>query len=161
MPRKLKTITSQTEAADYMEFLSTVQLVGLALKSSSASIDRNVFFDLLEEKKPVRRLSEEYASTDVGKDHFDAEGRYKVTVADEAKTGLLIQFAFEVHLHAKGLVDPQKAERFAKSDLRFILLPYARQFVTSITGQMQIPPVVLPLATVAGRARLTKARTES
>jgi hypothetical protein len=161
MPRKLKTIISQTEAADYMEFLSTVQLVGMGLKSSSASIDRMVFFDLVEEKKPVRHLSEEYASTDVGKDYFNLEGRYKIAVADEARTGLLIQFVFEVHMHAKGPVDPQMAKRFANSDLRFILLPYARQFVTDITGQMQIPPVVLPLATAAGRARLPKTRKES
>ena len=143
--------------ADYLSFLSSVELVGLGLKSSNSSINREIYFDLVDQKaKPVRRFSELYESTEIGGNFFEAEGRYEVSIADGDAIGLRIECVFEVHLHAPKPINPQMVQRFAKSDLRFMLLPYARQFVTGVTGQMQIPPIVLPMATARGKARLAK-----
>ena len=158
MPPKLKKSTSQAADKDYLKFLASLRLIGLGLKSSSTIIDRKEFFELIDAEqanKPVRSFSETYEPTDVGKDFFDAEGRYRVTIADGAKVALNIECVFAVHIHAPSPVDTNMATQFSESDLRFILLPYARQFVSNITSQMEIPPIVLPLA--AGKPRLTKA----
>jgi hypothetical protein len=163
MPPKLKNNPSRPADKDYLKFLSSLRLIGLRLKSSSTSIDRKLFFELLEAEKPdkpLRSLSEMYETTNVGKDCFDAEGRYHVTIADGTKVALKIECVFAVHMHAPPPVDSQMAQRFSKSDLRFVLLPFARQFVSGITSQMEIPPIVLPLAAAAGKARVAKVHEE-
>lgn len=156
MTPKTKKNTPPVADNDYLLFLSSLRLVGLGLKSSSTSINRTLFFELLEAEqpnKPLRSLSEAYKATNVGKDFFDAEGLYSISIADGEKVALRIECAFSVHMHAPSPVDAEMAERFSKSDLRFVLLPFARQFVSSISSQMEIPPLVLPLAAAGGKAR--------
>ncbi len=162
--RNPKKITSTPVVGDrkYLDFVSSLELVGLGLKSSSATLDREKFWKLAKsERTPVRRLQEIYRPTQVGEDFFEVEGQYKVSIADGDVVGLKIDCAFELHMHCTSPVERAMVERFAKTDLRFILLPYARHFISDITGEMHIPPVVLPMATAAGKARVGRSRKKS
>ena len=47
-------------------------------------------------------------------------------------------------------------ERFVDSEFRLILVPYARQFVSSTTAQMGIPPLVIPLSIASSSKRSNK-----
>ena len=125
----------------------------MGLKSSSAALQREVLWQLNKHEKPECKLSEQYKQTEIGEGYFEAEAQYKVTIAAGERLALKIECTFEIHVHAQSPVKPEMAKRFAESDLRFIILPYARHFVTDMTSQMQIPPIVLPLATVGGKAR--------
>jgi preprotein translocase subunit SecB len=124
----------------------------MGLKSSSAIVQRDVLWQL-SKQKTAYDLSEQYKPTEIGDGYFEAEAQYGVTMAEGERLALKIECTFEVHMHAPAPVQPEMAKRFAESDLRFVLLPYARYFITDMTSQMQIPPLVLPLATVAGAAR--------
>jgi hypothetical protein len=158
MPRKPKksTLGQATDSpAAYVEFLSKLRLVGLGLKSSTTALDRKLFWQLAEdESKSLRRFTESYRPSEVGDDFFEIEGRYEVVIGTSEKEALRIECTFQVHMHSTARIDTPSVERFAKSDVRFVLLPYARLFVTDVTGQMQIPPVILPLATATGKARV-------
>ncbi len=157
-PKKI-TSTPVLDDRRYLEFVSSLQLVGLGLKSSSATLDRENFWKLAKRAdNPARRLVETYRATQVAEDFFEVEGQYKVTIADGDLIGLEIDCTFELHMHCSSPVEHAMVERFAKTDLRFILLPYARHFISDITGEMHIPPVVLPMATAAGRARVGRSR---
>lgn len=161
MPARKISTTSAADDTAYLKFLATVRLVGLGLKSSSTVLERELFWDLVKDDSKAQSVTESYRPTEIGKDYFEAEGRYEVKIARGEQTALEIECIFEVHMHAAPPFESTMAERFTKTDLRFILLPYARHFVTDATGQMQIPPIVLPLATVAGKARVGKGTKKS
>jgi len=134
----------------YEAFLRSLRLIGLALKSCSAAVDREAFFELSKDrKKSVRKFLDDYKLTAAGDEFFEAEGHFELTVSappKESPTALRMNFVFEVHMHGAVPIWQEGAERFVKSELRLILVPYARQFITSMNGQMAIPPVVIPLA---------------
>ena len=148
---KTKVTSSQVASdSEYSEFLSGLKLIGLGLKSSAATLDRQKFWKLTQEQeKSRRRVSETYKVTGVGEKFFEAEVRYEVCLGEADAVGLRISCTFEVHMHARPPIDKAMVERFSNSDLRFILLPYARHFISDMTGEMQIPPVVLPLVAAA------------
>jgi hypothetical protein len=151
--------TSLVSDNEYAAFVAGLKLIGLGLKSSATTLDRRLLWELTgKESGTAGRLIESYKATEIGKGFFEAEGQYDFTVAKDDAIGLKLSCVFEVHMHSKTPVEGAMAERFTKTDLRFILLPYARHFVTDMTGQMQIPPVVLPLAAAAGKARIKTVR---
>lgn len=159
MPKTRQIASSRSDDSAYVKFLVSLHLVGLGLKSSTAEVNRQTLWEITAgERKPVRRMAESYRQTEIGKDYLEAEGRYEVTIAEGDRVGLKIECIFEVHMHAPSPVDPVMVERFAKQDLRFVLLPYARNFVSDMSGRMQIPPVILPLITAAGKARPRKGK---
>jgi len=133
---------------DYGRFLASLRLFGLGLKNSSTMLDRNTYWELNSRKKgPSRKFHENYKVTRIEDDFFESEGSFELVVSESDLVGLRVACSFEVHIHATGNPIPRTmVERFTAAELRLILLPYARQFVSSITAQMQIPPVILPLA---------------
>jgi hypothetical protein len=144
-----------------MNFVAGLHLIGMGLQKSSTELHRDKLWKILksESSQVKRQLVESYRLTEIQEGFFEAEGEYQLTVGEGDLLGLEIHCSFEVHMHtASSEVDHAMAERFAKQDLRFVLLPYARQFVTDMTGQMQIPPIILPLATATGQARPKKSR---
>lgn len=89
---------------------------------------------------------EQYRISRVEEEFFESEGIFEFVVSDSTSIALKVESVFEVHIHAAKPVRKEMVERFTNAELRLILLPYARHFVSTITAQMQIPPVVLPLA---------------
>jgi preprotein translocase subunit SecB len=147
MPIQKKLQSTQLDSA-YAAFIRELDLVAVGLKSCSSQIDRVSFFKLGRgPKKSLKVFTQDYQLGTVGKNYFDAEGRFSVAIteAEKSKPALLIEFTYLAHVHCPEPVPKAMAERFCKSELRLVLVPYARQFVSTLTGQMSIPPVVLPL----------------
>jgi preprotein translocase subunit SecB len=135
----------------YEEFLEGLNLVHMGLKSCAASLEREGFYELFSEKKegPRRTISDTYKVTKLGKNFFEASGRVVVTVTGsrDAKPVISVECEFEAHIHGAAPIPKDFAERFVNSEFQLILVPYARQFVSSLTAQMSIPPLILPLST--------------
>jgi hypothetical protein len=152
MPTTTSKKSIQNDKA-YESFIEGLQLIDLALKSSTSTLDRDAFFDILGKRKTViRAFRDDYKITEVGKKYFEAEGRFTLSVSETAESAavLKMEFVFEIHMHGAAPIWKEGAERFVQSELRLVLVPYARQFVASMTSQMGIPPVVIPLATKEG-----------
>lgn len=138
--------------AAYDKFIKGLNLAGIGLKSSLSRIDRDAFFGVISKKgkKAFLIFTQEYSLTNMDDDSFDSEGSFRLTVAESEKAdpALVIECVFEAHMHSKNS-DRVFAERFSQSEMRFILVPFARQLVAGVTAQMAIPPVIVPLTTRA------------
>jgi preprotein translocase subunit SecB len=127
-----------------------VKLVGLALSSCSASIDRGLYFEPDRGRKNIRTIFADYKLEDVEKEYFDVSARFRLTVEDKSKAlkALTIECGFQGHFHCGASEVPREfVDRFTQSELRIILWPYFREFVNDITAKMSIPPILIPLAT--------------
>jgi hypothetical protein len=135
----------------YAAFIEGLSLVGLGLKGCSAKLNRGAFFESTKRgKKTSRVIAQKYNLVDVSNGAFDVEGTYTLTISGPDSTpALMVDCTFEAHVHVKLPFERSHAERFAKSEMRLLLVPYARQFISNITSQMAIPPIVVPLITRA------------
>jgi hypothetical protein len=139
----------QENDGGYGEFLRGLDLVWVGLKGCSVFIDRDGLSKLFSEKKrSVRRFSDTYAVRGLGPNFFEASGSFIVTIQEspEAKPVLTVECEFDAHLHGPEPISKGFVERFVASDFQLILVPYARQFVSTTTAQMGIPPLVIPLS---------------
>jgi len=150
MPMTSKTTNkSQISDGEYEEFLRGLSLKAVGLKRCSASLDRAALYELWETKKtPVRDFKDTYRVTEVAADFFEVSGLFLVTVREsgDSEPVVTIECEFEAHLHATEPIPRVFVDRFVKSALQLILVPYARPFVSSITAQMSIPPLIIPLS---------------
>lgn len=138
-----------TEDGQYKDFLRSLDLVTVGLKSCSTSIDREAYFALRGRKsKALYTFEADYRLKRTTAEFFEAEGEFELTVSDSAKPtpAVRIDFALEVHVHSKPPIKKEFAQRFTEAGLGAVLLPYARSFVTDITARMNIPPVFVPLS---------------
>jgi len=147
----------------YEDFIQGMRLVNIGLKSCSASLDREKWYALAaSEKKELRIFKDQYHASEIGEGYFEIIGQFSVLVTEsmEAIAPLSVECAFEAHFHASS---PQKTmvDRFAASDFRFVVVPFVRQFVSAITSQMAIPPLVIPLSTKVRREAPTQSKPES
>jgi hypothetical protein len=143
----------RTSAADdrrYDQFLRRLKLFGLALDRAECHIDRAAYFALLDRRKDAaRNISANYELKRVKDDFFDAVARFILEVRDEKgkREALRLTCSFILHFHGDRAVDQSLAKQFTASELRLVVWPYFRQFVSDITARMSIPPVNVPLAT--------------
>jgi hypothetical protein len=146
-----KAINSLQQSDDrYEEFLRGVELVSVGLRDCSAHLDRAGLSRLWSsEKRPPRTFSDTYHVTELGSNFFEAAGLFVVKVQESpsADPVLSVECEFEAHLHGVEPISKAFVDRFVKSEFRLILVPYARQFVSSITAGMSIPPLIIPLST--------------
>lgn len=152
MPKQKNLTTSTITAGDdqgqeneYEAFVRGLEIIGIALASCECSLDRSSYF---KAKDHVRAFNQDYALTEVGKRHFDAIGSFSVVVAaqePESPPSLQMKFSFQTHFHSAKPIMHHYAERFANSELRLVLVPYARQFVSSVSNQMVVGPIIVPL----------------
>lgn len=134
---------------DYEAFVKGLKLIGLALNQCAADIDRVAYFELQDKKeKATRNVKADYAVDYFGDDFFDAIGNFHLTIGTGAKDKLALEISctIEAHLHTEVRYKHEHAKHFAESDLRVLLWPYFRQFVTDTTARMWIPPVTIPLS---------------
>lgn len=138
--------------AVYDKFIKGLTLAGIGLKSSMSRIDREEFFGVISQKgkKAFLVFTQEYNLANMDEGSFDSEGSFRLTVAksEKAEPALIIECVFQAHMHSKN-PEPDLAERFSHSEMRFVMVPFARQFVAGVTAQMAIPPVIVPLTTRA------------
>ena len=95
----------------------------------------------------VRKVTAVYKLERVESESFDASATFNLTIQDkEAQlTGLVIECVFEAHFYGKKPIEKDLAERFTTSELRVIMWPYFRQFVSDMTSRMAMGTVTLPL----------------
>jgi hypothetical protein len=170
-------MASDANSERYYEFLQKVWPTEIALRTCAAKFDRPRYWARVRGKKPsdeLRRLDTRYQLEDVGANYFDASGVLRLTIQDKKNRRTLVEIAcaFEAHLHLRGNqpIRREHARRFAESELRVVLWPYFREFVTDISSKMSIPPLLIPVSLrvredapggakqIAGRRKLIRSR---
>lgn len=127
-----------------------LELFVVALNDSTCRINRTAFFEALQnrKKKLTQNLDAEFSATDIESNHFDGVGRFNITISNaESESLVSISCTFEAHVHASTPFPKEFVERFAQSELRLVLTPYARSFIADSTARMAIPPVTIPFST--------------
>jgi preprotein translocase subunit SecB len=140
----------------YEEFLKGLSLISVGLKQSSASLNRSGLYEIWDAKKaPLRDFNETYKITKMGTNFFESSGLFVATVRESrtASPVVAVECEFEAHLHGTEPIQKILVQRFVDSAFQLILIPYARQFVSSVTAQMSIPPLVIPLS-IGSRKKL-------
>lgn len=140
----------QPSDGKYEEFVRGLELIAVGLKRCSASLDRSAWYRAITPpKKPLRSFNGAYKVTEWGPGFFEASGEFVVTVKESssAPPALAVECEFEAHFHGVLPIPKALVERFVSSEFQLILIPYARQFVSSVTAAMSIPPLILPLST--------------
>lgn len=142
----------------YLSFLGGVQPVILGLTKCQANLDRDLFRMAMKERKDERVLFADFKIGAIDNDHFDLSADFEVSirVADgnqesEAEVYLKIDCSFYGHFHCHDNVDESNVRRFADSEARIVFMPYLREFVSSLTAKMWIPPVMIPIGVSAGK----------
>ena len=135
----------------YEVFLRNLGSVTLGLVNCAGSIDREFYWDLRNKKRrqdEARILSANYKLDRVGANFFDVSADFRVTVQDRKieKVALSIECKFEAHIHGEEPISREHADRFTQSELRVVLWPYFRQFVSDTTVRMSVPPLFVPIA---------------
>lgn len=150
-PKKPQRLLSAHDTDKYASFLDSLELIAIAAKNCSCHLDRYGYIQFRKTvKRPVRILGEEPKVSHLKDDHFDAEIRFSLKFAAEGEStvekSLSLECVFEAHFHTgSNPADQVYAEKFAHSELRFVLLPFARQFIADMTARMGIVPIFLPL----------------
>ena len=148
MPEK-KSSHTRREPEEYAEFLRGIRLIGLALASCSANLERGAYFELSGKKKSTRNITADYELVEVQKEFFDVMAKFRLAVHDKSQTSkpLTIECSFAGHFHSStSEVRRELADRFTQSELRLILWPYFRELVSNLTAKMSIPPILIPLS---------------
>ncbi len=129
----------------YAEFVSGLQVYAIWLKNCACSVERDAFLDL---ENGLNTFKQVYRLLNLEGDHFDGEGSYQVNISpgEDSDALVTIECSFVAHIHSAKQIVEEHARRFSQSELTLILTPYARHFVTTVTSQMSIPPVILPLS---------------
>ena len=123
--------------------------MSVGLKGCSAFVDRDGLHAIWDAKKnPVRDFKDTYSVTEIGNGYFEASGSFMVKVSETpaSRPVVTIECEFEAHLHGEKPLNAAFVERFVGSAFQLIVIPYARLFVSSVSAQMSIPPLVLPLS---------------
>jgi antitoxin HicB len=134
----------------YEEFLRGLELISVGLRGCSAHLDRAELYRLFSsERKPSRAFKDSYKVTELGTNFFEAAGLFvvKVQESSSAPPVLSIECEFEAHFHVVEPISRAFVKRFVDSEFQLVLVPYARQFVSSVTAGMSIPPLIIPLST--------------
>lgn len=145
----------------YDEFIGGLRLISIGLKSCSASVDSHGLFKLLDERTgPMRIFRDSYKVMHVGRNFFEASGTFMVRVQEspESRPVVLVECEFEAHLHGPEPISKASVERFVDSEFRLLVVPYARQFVSAMSAQMSIPPLIIPLS--VGSSKESTIRTK-
>jgi preprotein translocase subunit SecB len=133
----------------YESFIASIQLYMIGLAEASCSIDRDEYWGTAEEKSISYKLTSKASS--VEDDSFDARSTLTLTLSgDKSKKQFVkISVSFDLHFHAD-LTKKEYVDQFCKSEIRLIVWPYFREYVSNTIGRMHIPPVILPISNVEG-----------
>ena len=145
----MKKERTRSTDSGYESFLKGLGSVSLGLESCSARLERSGYWDLQTRRKDsVRILRDEYKLARIHKEYFNVSAEFTLDVRDAKTSGgvLNVSCVFRGHIHGKAPIDAEHARRFTDSDLRIVVVPYFRHFVSDITARMTIPPLFVPFA---------------
>ena len=149
MPRRKQKHTLTTADAEYTRFLKSVEPITISLIESRFRIDRDQYF-----REGPKNLSVDWrcVPSNVHDDCFDANAMLIVklgSTARQSKPTVEISANFEMHFHVDKPLNRAFVDRFADSEVRIVMWPYFREYVSNVSGRMHIPPLLLPFATRA------------
>lgn len=147
MPATKKQRTKKAiEILAYTEFLRSLELIGIALIESHCRIMRDEFFEIKEQTLSVVSGAR---PEEVGKNYFEATAKLTLSVSSKLSKSheplLEITAEYRLHIHTTVQAKKEFLERFTQNEIRVIVLPYFREYLSSICGRMHIPPIMLPL----------------
>jgi preprotein translocase subunit SecB len=142
MPAPTKT---SGQKADYQTFLASLDVYTIVLARSAFRIERDDFFEGSEDNRMSFRLSSKPLT--IAEKHFDVRSTLNLEVTNEKLKKTVLQFAatFELHFHGTPISD-EFVRDLCSSEIRLIVWPYFREYVSDVTARMYIPPIVLPLS---------------
>ena len=134
----------RAEQATYPSFLRSLDLFSISLTNSTFHADRDQYFEHTKHELDVEW------KTDVAgrwEESFDVRVDIKIGIsAPTAKQAFfLLNASYLLHVHAPAPLDYDHVKRFADSEVRLIVWPYAREYATSIFGRLHVPPAILPV----------------
>jgi hypothetical protein len=134
-----------SRAGDYGAFIASLELYMIGLADSECQIDRKDYWGKDEGKRVSFKLSSKPVSID--KKHFDVRSTIVLSMMGEKSKSTVVRITatFDLHFHAEPL-ERELVHKFCESDIRLIVWPYFREYVSSIFSRMHIPPVFLPLS---------------
>lgn len=136
--------------SDYTDFLRSLELSTIALSEAAIKGDREKYLH-----EPNHSISMGWTSKPIisGRQHFDVVAELMVNVSKPKSQShfLELKAKYLLHIHCAKEFPPEYVNRFCDSEVRLMVWPYFREYVTSTCGRMHIPPVFLPLATLGNR----------
>ena len=141
MPTK-KAVTDRGQDG-YPKFIESLQLYTIGLCESECSINRADYWGGEEARDITYEMTAKASS--VGDDAFDAKASLTLSVTGEKSKKVMVRISvsFDLHFHAKTR-NKEFVERFCESEIRLIVWPYFREYVSSTIGRMHVPPIILP-----------------
>jgi len=133
--------------AGYTDFIKSLNLSVIALTESNVKVDRDAYLN--EENHAISIGWKAKPVVPAGRDYFDVIAELTVKVAKpKSQTAFLeLKATYALHVHCMKDFPKEYGARFCNVEVRLMLWPYFREFVTGMCGRMHIPPVFLPLAT--------------
>ncbi|MGB7589796.1 MAG: hypothetical protein WCD04_06215 [Terriglobia bacterium] len=128
----------------YTDFVQSLDLIIIALRSSSARIRREEYF---EDDKCDLSVAVALKPAGFSRDHIDLQAKATVKLTSK-RSGCLFELSvtYELHFHTKHPPDAKLVRRFADSDAHVVLWPYLREYVSDVSARMYVPPIILPLS---------------
>lgn len=144
MTQKSKTSKS---LADYTEFLKSMEPLVIALSETTVKGDRNKYL-----QAPSHAITMNWRSRSVksAPGRFDVFADLTLNVSKPKSQAHFLELTvtYYLHIHCLKNFPSEYVDRFCNSEVRLIVWPYFREYVTNVCGRMHIPPVFLPLATL-------------
>ena len=147
MPLKRQKHTAITVDGGYTQFLKTIEPVTIALVNGHFRADRDRYF---EERRKELSVAWRCIPVEIGDDYFEADATIKIilkTASKKSKPAIEIIATYRLHIHAPKPISKEFIARFVDSEVRLLFWPYFREYASSVSGRMHIPPIMLPMAT--------------
>lgn len=151
---------------EYHTFLESVRPATISLVNSTTDFNPEAYWSE-ETPRAQRGVIARYQLTTTAKDFFDVTASYEFAIGkwsgdapsdapQPADAVVRVTGRFEAHFHVIVPFSRDDAERFTQHNAWLILWPYFREFVSSVTARMAIPPELLPLGLGAGEFAVPK-----
>jgi preprotein translocase subunit SecB len=139
-PRKSKHVG----VASYTDFLSSLEPIWISLVGTNFTGDRERYFEFREHQLSV---SWDVEQAECRKDFFEVRVKAAVRVSPPKsdKSFFDLTATYHLHVHASSPLNKDHVKRFAEGELRLLLWPYLREYVSSVSGRMHVPSVLLPV----------------
>jgi preprotein translocase subunit SecB len=129
---------------DYTAFLASLHLYTINLKEAACDIDREAYWEHKEKNVSYKLTAE---SAGIKEDSFDVRSKLEVSMTGGKSKAHVVKIAatFDLHFHAKA-IPKAFVDKFCSADVRLIVWPYFREYVSDVSARMYVPPVILPLS---------------
>lgn len=132
----------------YADFLGSLKPIGLGLESCVIRLDRSSYAKMRARKhSELTEVTRSYKVNEVEKGYFNASAEFSLVMRDKNSKSapLKIDCTFTAHIHGDAPIDELFARRFAGSGLAFLVWPYFREFVNTMTSKMSIARIPIPI----------------